>query len=53
MALFNFNDSTAGANYNSEATGSSFVTLTVVPEPDVATLVGGLSVVALLRRRRA
>ncbi len=51
--LFNYNDSTAGANYNSEATGSSFVTLTVVPEPDVAMLVGGLGLLALLRRRRA
>jgi hypothetical protein len=42
-----------GANYNGEATGSSFVTFTVIPEPDVAMLVGGLGLVALLRRRRA
>ncbi len=51
--VFNYNDSTAGANYNGEATGSSFVTLTAVPEPDVTMLVGGLGLVALLRRRRA
>ena len=50
--LFNYNDSTAGANYNSEATGSSFVTFTVVPEPRAA-LLGGLGMLVLLRRRRA
>ena len=51
--LFDYNDALKGANYNSEATGTSFVTLTVIPEPNVAMLVGGLGMVALLRRRRA
>ena len=51
--MFNYDDATAGANYNGEASGSSFVTFTVVPEPAVAMLIGGLGIVALLRRRRA
>lgn len=48
--LINYNDTLAGAN---GGTGTSFVTVTAVPEPDAATLVGGLGVLALLRRRRA
>jgi autotransporter-associated beta strand protein len=50
--LFNYNDTVAGSNHNSEATGTSFVTLTAVPEPH-ATLLGALGLLALLRRRRA
>lgn len=50
--LFNYNDTFAGSNYNTEATGTSFVTLTAIPEPHAA-LLGGLGLLALLRRRRA
>ena len=49
---FNYNDTLAGTNYTSDLTGSSFVTMTVViPEPSAA-LLGGLVMLALLRRRR-
>lgn len=50
--LFNYNDTVAGNNFNLEATGSNFVTLTAVPEPGAFTLVGGLGVLLLMRRRR-
>ena len=53
--MFNYNDTAKGANFSADANGSSFVTLTavtIIPEPDVAMLVGGLGVMALLRRRR-
>ncbi|MEI6818384.1 MAG: PEP-CTERM sorting domain-containing protein [Verrucomicrobiota bacterium] len=46
----NYNDTTAGLN---GGTGTSFVTVTAVPEPNAASLVGGLGVLALLRRRRS
>lgn len=49
--LFNYNDTIAGNNFNSEATGTSFVTMTLIPEPSTA-LLGGLGLLALLRRRR-
>ena len=49
---FNYNDTVAGTNYTSDLTGSSFVTMTIVPEPNVATLLGGLGVLLILRRRR-
>ena len=49
---FNYNDTVAGTNYTGDLTGSSFVTMTAVPEPNVAALLGGLGVLALLRRRR-
>ena len=48
---FDYDDAFKGTNYNSEATGSQFVTMTVVPEPRAA-LLGLLGVLALLRRRR-
>lgn len=46
----NYNDTTAGLNGGS---GTSYVTITAVPEPNVAALLGGLGTLALLRRRRA
>jgi hypothetical protein len=52
---FNYNDTVAGGNYGTDAVAGGqdrFVTLTVVPEPNVAALLGGLGVLALLRRRR-
>ncbi len=50
--LFDYNDVMAGGNFNSQATGTSFVTLTAVPEPSAAFL-GGLGMMLLLRRRRS
>jgi hypothetical protein len=50
--VFNYDDGTAGANFSGEATGTSFVTFTVVPEPRAA-LLGGLGILVLLRRRRS
>jgi len=49
---FNYNDTVAGSNYTSDLTGTSFVTMTVIPEPNVAALLGGLGTLLLLRRRR-
>ena len=51
--VFNYNDTVKGANFNAEAIGTSFVTLTAIPEPDVAMLLGGLGVMSLLFRRRS
>lgn len=51
--LFNYNDSTGGSNFTSDQAGaSSFVTMTVIPEP-AAALLGGIGFLILLRRRRA
>ncbi len=49
--LINYDDTLKGNNYNTEATGSSFVTLTMVPEP-AAALLGILGLLPFLRRRR-
>ncbi len=50
--LFNYNDTDAGINYTGDlGSATRFVTITV-PEPNVAALLGGLGVIALLRRRR-
>jgi autotransporter-associated beta strand protein len=49
--LFNYNDSLAGGNFNLNATGDQFITLTVVPEPGAA-LLGSLGLLALLCHRR-
>jgi autotransporter-associated beta strand protein len=46
-----YNDTTAGANGGVSAS-SSYVTITAVPEPNVAALIGGLGMLLLLRRRR-
>lgn len=50
---FNYNDSIDGINYTGNYGSSThFVTMTVIPEPNVAALLGGLGALALLRRRR-
>jgi autotransporter-associated beta strand protein len=49
---FNYNDAAAGTNYTGDLTGTSYVTMTAIPEPNTAALVGGLGMLALLRRRR-
>ncbi|MEY3896141.1 MAG: hypothetical protein RLZZ214_1661 [Verrucomicrobiota bacterium] len=46
--LINYNDETAGLNGGA---GASYITMTAVPEP-AAALIGGLGLLALLRRRR-
>jgi len=48
---FFYDDTVAGSNFTDDLTGSSFVTMTVIPEPTTA-LLGGLGMLALLRRRR-
>jgi autotransporter-associated beta strand protein len=51
--LFNYNDNSGGSNFSTDQSGAtSFVTMTVVPEPAAAAL-GLLGTVLLLRRRRA
>jgi hypothetical protein len=45
-------DDTLGVGDTSFSNGGSYVTLTAIPEPNVAALVGVLGVFALLRRRR-
>jgi fibronectin-binding autotransporter adhesin len=51
--FLNYNDTTAGLNggTNDGGVNSGFVTITAVPEP-AAALLGGLGLLALLRRRR-
>ncbi len=50
---FDYNDTLAGSNFTGDTTGANnFVTLTVVPEPNVSALIGGLGLLSLLRRRR-
>jgi autotransporter-associated beta strand protein len=46
-----YNDTSAGANGGVSAS-NTYVTITAIPEPNAAALLGGLGVLALLRRRR-
>ena len=51
--LFDYDDSSGGPNFGSDSSGAThFVTMTVVPEPDVAALLGSVGLITLLRRRR-
>ena len=51
--LFKYDDTTGGSNFSSDQTGAAgYVTMTVVPEPNVAMVAGSLALMALLRRRR-
>jgi autotransporter-associated beta strand protein len=51
---FDYDDTIGGSNYASDQAGAAnFVTMTVIPEPNVAALIGGFGALALLRRRRA
>ena len=49
--FFKYDDDTAGANFTGDLVGTSFVTMTAVPEPHAA-LLGGMGILVLLRRRR-
>lgn len=48
---FNYNDTSAGSNFTGDLVGSNYVTMTAVPEPSSAILLG-LGTLALFRRRR-
>jgi fibronectin-binding autotransporter adhesin len=51
--LFRYDDTEGGSNYLSDQAGASgYITMTVVPEPNVAMLAGSLLLMTLLRRRR-
>ncbi|MBP7949235.1 MAG: autotransporter-associated beta strand repeat-containing protein [Verrucomicrobiales bacterium] len=51
---FNYNDTSGGGNFAPDQAGAtSFVTMTVVPEPGATTLLAGLAALFLMRRRRA
>ena len=50
---FDYDDTIGGSNYAGDQAGAAnFVTMTVIPEPSSAILVGGLGMLGLLRRRR-
>ena len=51
MWMIDYDDSSAGANGGVSAS-NTYVTISAVPEPNVAALLGGLGVLALMRRRR-
>jgi hypothetical protein len=51
-----YNDTTGGSNFTGDYTGSNFVTITIVPEPEsmVLIFVGETALVLVaLRRRKA
>ncbi|MFN6017312.1 MAG: beta strand repeat-containing protein, partial [Verrucomicrobiota bacterium] len=51
--LFKYDDTTGGNNFLSDQAGATrYITMTVVPEPNVAMVVGSLALMTLLRRRR-
>ncbi|MFN6045322.1 MAG: hypothetical protein ACK49I_07590, partial [Verrucomicrobiota bacterium] len=51
--LFKYDDTTGGSNFLSDQAGATrYITMTVVPEPNVAMMVGSLALVTLLRRHR-
>ena len=51
--VFNYNDTIGGTNYASDQSGAtSFMTLTVIPEPGTAGIVASFLAAALLRKRR-
>ena len=49
---FDYDDLLPGTNFTGDPTGTTFVTMTAIPEPAVA-LLGGLGLLALARRRRS
>jgi len=49
--VFNYNDTVEGTNYAGDSFGT-YVTMTVIPEPNVAALLGGLGLLMIFRRRR-
>ncbi len=50
--LFNYNDTVGGSNFTGDqSTATSFVTMTVIPEPATVGLIGLVGMMALLRRR--
>jgi len=52
--VINYNDTSAGSNFNSDAVafGTSFVTITVVPEPSTCALIGLACLGGVLATRR-
>ena len=49
--MIDYNDTSAGANGGVSAS-NTYVTITAIPEPNAAALLGGLGTLLLLRRRR-
>jgi hypothetical protein len=50
--MFDYDDTSGGVNFTTDQAGAtSFVTMTVVPEPRAA-LLGGIGLLMLFRRRR-
>ena len=49
--LFRYDDNIAGSNFTDDLTGSSFVTMTAIPEPKTA-LLGAIGLLMMFGRRR-